>query len=120
MGARPPTRMHYFSTTTTTRSIPLKREKIFRLITQLKKDGIPVHGLGLQAQLGNNGAFRRAAGQHACNVSPGLGVQLQITELDVSVYPKEHERRERRPEDADAAFTSEREQQQTAGIQDDL
>jgi endo-1,4-beta-xylanase len=41
-----------------------------------------------------------------------LGLKMQITELDISVYAKEHDARERKPEDANAAFTPEREQQQ--------
>jgi endo-1,4-beta-xylanase len=32
--------------------------------------------------------------------------------LDISVYPKEHERRERKPEDSDTTFTGAREQKQ--------
>jgi endo-1,4-beta-xylanase len=37
---------------------------------------------------------------------------VQITELDISVYSKEHEARERKAEDANTAFTAEREQAQ--------
>lgn len=90
---------------------PVKREKIYRLIKKLQADGIPVHGLGLQAHWA---ITEPSAGQMDSTLQrfSSLGVPLQITELDVSVYPKEHERRERRPEDADAAFTSEREQLQ--------
>jgi endo-1,4-beta-xylanase len=42
----------------------------------------------------------------------GLGLQVQVTELDISVYPKEHSRRERKPGDADAFYTAEREAKQ--------
>ena len=41
-----------------------------------------------------------------------LGLKVQITELDVSVYPKEHDAREKKPEDALTAFTPEKEQNQ--------
>ncbi|HEV8273526.1 MAG TPA: endo-1,4-beta-xylanase, partial [Chitinophagaceae bacterium] len=41
-----------------------------------------------------------------------LGLTMQITELDISVYPKEHNAREAKPADADTAFTSEKEQKQ--------
>ena len=90
---------------------PVKREKIYRLIKKLKEDGIPVHGLGLQAHWA---ITEPTAGQLDSTLKrlSGLGVRLQITELDLSVYPKEHERRERRPEDANADFTPEREQAQ--------
>ncbi len=46
------------------------------------------------------------------NNSAALALKLQITELDISVYPKEHEARASRPEDTNTAFTPEREQQQ--------
>jgi len=90
---------------------PVKREKIYRLIKRLKEEGVPVHGLGLQAHWA---ITEPTAGQldSTLQLFSGLGVKLQVTELDVSVYPKEHERRERRPEDANAAFTPEREQLQ--------
>ena len=38
-----------------------------------------------------------------------MGLKIQVTELDISVYPKEHQSRERRPEDANTAFTPEKE-----------
>jgi GH35 family endo-1,4-beta-xylanase len=38
-----------------------------------------------------------------------LGLKLQITKLDISVYPKEHDARERKTEDAHVAFTPEKE-----------
>jgi endo-1,4-beta-xylanase len=41
-----------------------------------------------------------------------LGLKVQITELDISVYPKEHNARERRPEDADTSFSAQKEQKQ--------
>lgn len=40
-----------------------------------------------------------------------LGLEVQITELDVSFYPWEKEQRERRPGESDE-FTPELEQQQ--------
>ena len=39
-------------------------------------------------------------------------LSIQITELDISVYPKEHDARARTAADNDAAFTPLREQQQ--------
>jgi len=39
-------------------------------------------------------------------------LKLQITELDISTYPKEHNARERKPEDANTAFTPEKEEKQ--------
>ena len=41
-----------------------------------------------------------------------LGLKIQVTELDISVYPKEHDARERKPADADTAFSIEKENAQ--------
>jgi endo-1,4-beta-xylanase len=40
------------------------------------------------------------------------GLKLQVTELDISVYPKEHEMRARQAGDSATAFTAEKEQRQ--------
>ena len=88
-----------------------KREKIYRLVKSLKDAGVPIHGIGLQGHWAVNepsapqldSTLRRFA---------ALGLKLQITELDISVYPKEHVSRERKPVDSDTAFTAEKEQQQ--------
>jgi endo-1,4-beta-xylanase len=90
---------------------PAKREKIFRLVKSLKDAGVPIGGVGLQAHWAVNepsgdqldSTFKKFA---------GLGVKVQITELDISVYPKEHKARERKPEDSDTTFSKEKEQKQ--------
>jgi GH35 family endo-1,4-beta-xylanase len=89
----------------------VKREKIFRLVKGLKDAGIPIHGLGLQGHWAVN---EPSEGQldSTLNRFAQLGVTLQITELDISVYPKEHNARERRRDDADTAFTAQKEQRQ--------
>jgi endo-1,4-beta-xylanase len=92
---------------------PSKREKIYRLVKSLKDAGIPIGGLGIQAHWSIyepdeetlNATIEKFA---------GLGLQLQITELDLSVYPKEHSRRERRPEDDNTEFTQEKIDRQAA------
>ena len=89
----------------------VKREKIYRLVKELKQAGVPVHGIGLQGHWAVNEPSRQQLDSTLKRFSE-LGLKLQITELDISVYPKEHDARERRPEDANASFTSEREQQQ--------
>jgi endo-1,4-beta-xylanase len=40
-------------------------------------------------------------------------LKIQITELDISVYPKEHTARERKAEDADIAFSASKEAMQS-------
>lgn len=90
---------------------PVKREKIYRLVKSLKDAGVPIHGIGLQGHWAVN---EPSASQLHSTLKrfAGLGLKLQITELDVSVYPKEHDARQRRPEDDNTAFTPQREQQQ--------
>ncbi len=90
-----------------------KREKIYRLVKGLKDAGVPITGLGLQCHWAIN---EPSAGQLDSTLArfSTLGVLLQVTELDISVYPKEHNARERITADADTAFTAEKEQQQVA------
>ncbi|HKO80652.1 MAG TPA: endo-1,4-beta-xylanase, partial [Chitinophagaceae bacterium] len=90
---------------------PVKREKIIKLVKSLKEAGIPIHGVGLQGHwaIGEPTA-QQLDSTLACFAE--LGLQVQITELDISVYPKEHKARERRPEDYDTAFTIEKEARQ--------
>ena len=90
---------------------PVKREKIFKLVKNLKDSGVPVHGLGLQ---GHWAISEPTADQLDATLTrySQLGVELHITELDISVYPKEHGRRDRKPEDYNTEFTAEKEQKQ--------
>ena len=90
---------------------PVKRDKIFKLVKDLKDKGIPIHGVGLQ---GHWSVYEPTEEVLTATLEKfkGLGLQVQVTELDISVYPKEHGRRERKPEDTDATYTAEREQKQ--------
>ena len=90
---------------------PVKREKIYRLVKSLKDAGVPVHGLGLQGHWAINEPGRGQLDSTLQRFSE-LGVLLHITELDISVYPKEHNSRNRKPEDANTAFSPEKEQLQ--------
>ena len=90
---------------------PVKREKIYKLVKTLKDAGVPVHGLGLQGHWSIHEPTRGALDSTISKFA-GLGLKVQVTELDISVYPKEHNRRERKPEDANDAFTPEQEQKQ--------
>lgn len=89
----------------------VKRAKMIRLIKDLQSKGVPIHGVGLQGHWAVNEPSRAQLDSTLRDFAQ-LGLKLQITELDISVYPKEHNARERRPEDNDAAFTPEREQAQ--------
>jgi len=78
----------------------------------LQKAGVPVHGVGLQGHWAVNEPSKGQLDKTLKRFSD-LKLKLQITELDISVYPKEHNARDRNPEDSDTDFTSEKEQKQT-------
>jgi endo-1,4-beta-xylanase len=89
----------------------VKRSKIVKMVKNLQSKGIPIHGIGLQAHWAVNEPSREQLEKTLEDFST-LGLKLQITELDISVYPKQHNAREAKPEDADTAFTTEREAKQ--------
>ena len=90
---------------------PVKREKIIRLIKSLKEKGVPIHGIGLQGHWAINEPSKEQLEKTLYDFSR-LGLPLHITELDISVYPKEHNARARRAQDYDTAFTKEKEVKQ--------
>ncbi|RRJ65617.1 endo-1,4-beta-xylanase [Paenibacillus oralis] len=64
---------------------PVKREKIYRLVSDLLDQNVPVHGIGMQAHWNIYGPsieeIRQAIERYA-----SLGVKLHITELDLSMF----------------------------------
>ncbi len=90
---------------------PIKREKIFKLVKGLKDAGVPIHGVGLQGHWALNEPSRLQLDSTLTRFSE-LGLKIQITELDISVYPKEHNARERKAEDYNSTFTKEKEAKQ--------
>lgn len=72
-------------------SHPYKRERIYRLVRSLLDQGVPIHGVGLQAHWNlydpSLDDIRAAIERYA-----QLGLQLQLTELDVSVFRFEDRR----------------------------
>lgn len=66
-------------------SSPLKRDKIYALLKSLLEQGVPVHGVGLQAHWNlydpTLDDVRAAIEKYA-----SLGLQLQLTELDLSLF----------------------------------
>ncbi len=72
-------------------SNPGKRDRIIRLVKSLLEQDVPVHGIGLQAHWGPNDPtidqVREAIERYAA-----LGLQLQLTELDVSMFDFEDRR----------------------------
>lgn len=88
-----------------------KREKIYKLVKSLKEAGVPIGGIGLQGHWAINEPSREQLDSTIKRFAD-LGLKIQITELDISVYPKEHNARERKPEDADTSFSAEKENKQ--------
>jgi endo-1,4-beta-xylanase len=90
---------------------PVKREKILRMIKKLLDAGVPVHGVGLQGHWSIYEDQLGAEIKNSIDQFSALGLQVQVTELDISVYPGENNRRERKPEETNI-FTPEMEQKQ--------
>lgn len=84
---------------------PGKRDKIANLLKELKDEGVPVDGIGLQGHWNiinpSETDLRNAITKYA-----SLGLDIQITELDVSVYSSSE------TDPSDNLFTAEREQKQ--------
>jgi len=89
----------------------VKREKIFKLVKDLKDKGVPIHGIGLQGHWAINEPSEKQLDSTLTRFGQ-LGLKIQITELDISVYPKEHNARPRQAVDSMAVFTEEREKKQ--------
>lgn len=64
---------------------PKKREKIYQMVKKLKEAGIPIHGVGLQGHWSVNNPSREEL-EKSIQMFSSLGLQVQVTELDVSVY----------------------------------
>ncbi len=66
---------------------PDKREKIFKLLKKLKADKVPIDGVGFQAHW-TVGRPSAAEIRTALDQVVSLGLDIQVTELDITVYPK--------------------------------
>ncbi|UYQ94979.1 endo-1,4-beta-xylanase [Chitinophaga horti] len=64
---------------------PVKREKVYRLIKKLRDAHVPVQAVGLQAHWSVKNPTRELL-ETAIKQYASLGVKLQVTELDVSVF----------------------------------
>lgn len=89
---------------------PEKRERIYRLLKKLVDAKVPIDGVGIQGHWSifepSEAELRKAIEQYS-----SLGLKVQITELDMSIYPWEKERRAKRPGESDV-LTPELEQKQ--------
>ena len=73
----------------------VKRDKIYKLVKSLKDAGVPIHGIGLQGHWAINEPSE-AELTNTISKFVDLGLKIQVTELDISVYNKEHDARERK------------------------
>ncbi|SHN33481.1 endo-1,4-beta-xylanase [Chitinophaga sp. CF418] len=90
---------------------PAKRAKIIQMVKNLRAKGVPVQAIGLQAHWAVNEPSEDQLEETFADFA-ALQLPLQVTELDISVYPKEHEARERKASDADTSYSSEKENNQ--------
>ena len=92
--------------------LPEKRERIYKLLKSLKDKGVPIDGVGLQAHWSlkspTEADLRTAIERYSA-----LGLKIQFTELDISIYPWEKDRRAKRPGESDQ-FTADLEARQAA------
>lgn len=79
---------------------PVKRDKIYRLLKNLIDQKVPIHGIGLQAHWS---VFEPAEKElrEAIELYASLGLQIHFTELDMSVYPWEKNKRQKRSGESD-------------------
>jgi len=90
--------------------IPEKRDRIIELLKYLQENDAPIDGMGIQAHWSIYGPSEEEL-REALDLYAELGLEIQITELDVSLYPWEKERRPLR-EGEKGEFTPELEQKQ--------
>jgi GH35 family endo-1,4-beta-xylanase len=90
---------------------PVKRDKIYTLLKKMLDSGIPVHGVGLQGHWSVYEPSEKNL-RDALDKYSSLGLLVKITELDISIYPAEDLRREKRPDEVFEGFTSELEHKQ--------
>nr|MBA4141082.1 endo-1,4-beta-xylanase [Segetibacter sp.] len=64
---------------------PAKREKIYRMLKKMLDAKIPIQGMGLQAHWSINNPSREEL-ENSIKLFSSLGLQIQFTELDISVY----------------------------------
>lgn len=89
---------------------PEKRDKVYRLLKKLKDAGIPVHAVGLQGHWSVAQPSRQVL-ETAISQYAALGIKVQITELDVSVYTDGNIPEEAKGTEA-RGFTPERQKRQ--------
>ncbi len=90
---------------------PEKRERVYRLLKMLVDAKVPVNAVGIQAHWSIYEPGQKDLIETIKKFS-SLGLKVQVTELDMSIYPWEKNRRNLRPGESDA-YTPELEKKQT-------
>ncbi len=70
---------------------PTKREKVYQLIKKLKEKGVPIHGVGIQAHWKLDEKMPEYL-EESIKKFASLGLQVQITEFDISIYLDDNEK----------------------------
>jgi endo-1,4-beta-xylanase len=83
---------------------PVKRDKIYTMLKKLLDEGVPVQAVGLQGHWNINDPTEENL-RATIDKFSSLGLKIQITELDVSIYTD-------RADTVGIGFTPEREQKQ--------
>jgi len=91
--------------------IPGKRDRVYKLLKQLIDAKVPIHGVGLQAHWSNYDPTEKELRESIEKFS-SLGLKVQITELDISVYPPENNGRRAKRTDESDVYTPEMQQKQ--------
>ena len=79
---------------------PEKRERVYKLLKQLVGAGVPIHGVGLQGHWSTYEPTEQEL-RTAIERFSSLGLKVQVTELDISIYPWEKNRRQKLASDID-------------------
>lgn len=94
---------------------PIKREKIYKLLKKLKEKGVPIDGVGMQSHY-TIGEVTEKYLQETIDMFSKLGLKIQVTELDISIYPRRDRTKDdiekQKTEKADSLYTPERQKQQ--------
>lgn len=75
--------------------LPAKQQAIYEMLKKMLEDGVPVHGVGLQCHLNiepsadpEHQSFHQTIAnlERAIELYASLGLEVQITEMDISLY----------------------------------
>ena len=83
---------------------PSKRDRIYTMLKKLLDAGVPIHAIGLQAHWNISDPTEKNL-RDAIDKFSSLGLKIQITELDVSIYTS-------RADSINVGFSPEKEQKQ--------